>query len=110
MFIEGSHTTKNTASGFAHILWKGINRTRSTRWHYISWLKASAFFSLPIFFIYYETQQLIFGTGTAIWWVTEPHYTRERNALLNGSEPKCCLDQIFNFKLDSFVSKQIKCV
>jgi hypothetical protein len=22
----------------------------------------------------YETQQLILGTGTAIWWVTEPHY------------------------------------
>jgi len=21
----------------------------------------------------YETQQLILGTGTAIWWVTEPH-------------------------------------
>ncbi len=26
------------------------------------------------FFSYYETQQLILGTGTAIWWVTEPHY------------------------------------
>ncbi len=22
---------------------------------------------------YYETQQLILGTGTAIWWMTEPH-------------------------------------
>ncbi len=21
-----------------------------------------------------KTQHLIFGTGTAIWWVTEPHY------------------------------------
>ncbi len=26
------------------------------------------------FFTCYETQQLILGTGTAIWWVTEPHY------------------------------------
>ncbi len=25
------------------------------------------------FFSCYETQQLILGTGTAIWWVTEPH-------------------------------------
>jgi len=23
----------------------------------------------------YEKQQLILGTGTAIWWVTEPHLT-----------------------------------
>ena len=29
--------------------------------------------SLCKFFSYYETQQLILGTGTAIWWVTEPH-------------------------------------
>jgi hypothetical protein len=29
---------------------------------------------LQIFFSYYETQQLILGTGTAIWWLTEPHY------------------------------------
>ncbi len=26
------------------------------------------------FFSCYETQQLILGTGTAIWWVTEPHW------------------------------------
>jgi hypothetical protein len=25
------------------------------------------------FFSCYETQQLILGTGTAIWWVIEPH-------------------------------------
>jgi hypothetical protein len=31
------------------------------------------FFSLQNFFSCYETQQLILGTGTAIWWVTEPH-------------------------------------
>jgi hypothetical protein len=28
---------------------------------------------LQNFISYYETQQLILGTGTAIWWVTEPH-------------------------------------
>ncbi len=54
--------------------WKGINRKQSTRWQHLSQLKASAFFSLQIFFCYYETQQLILGTGTAIWWVTEPHW------------------------------------
>ncbi len=53
--------------------WKGINRKQSTRWQHLSWLKASAFFSLQNFFSCYETQQLILGTGTAIWWVTEPH-------------------------------------
>jgi hypothetical protein len=31
------------------------------------------FFSLQFFFSFYETQQLILRTGTAIWWVTEPH-------------------------------------
>jgi hypothetical protein len=30
--------------------------------------------SLCNFFSYYETQQLILGTGTAIWWLTEPHW------------------------------------
>jgi hypothetical protein len=53
--------------------WKGINRKQSTRWQHISRLKASAFFSLLIFFSYDETQQLILGIGTSIWWVTEPH-------------------------------------
>jgi hypothetical protein len=24
-----------------------------------------------------KTQQFIFGTGTAIWWLTEPHYDTE---------------------------------
>ncbi len=54
--------------------WKGINRKQSTRWQHLSRLKASAFFSLQNFFSCYETQQLILGTGTAIWWVTEPHW------------------------------------
>jgi hypothetical protein len=53
---------------------KGINRKQSTRWQYLSRLKTSAFFSLQIFFSYYETQQLILGTDTAIWWLTEPHW------------------------------------
>ncbi len=55
--------------------WKGINRKQSTRWQHLSQLKASAFFSLQIvFFSCYETQQLILGTGAAIWWVTEPNW------------------------------------
>jgi hypothetical protein len=29
-------------------------------------------------FFSYETQQLKLGIGTAIWWVTEPHYTSAR--------------------------------
>jgi hypothetical protein len=53
--------------------WKEINRKQSTRWQHLSWLKASAVFSLQKFFSCYETQQLILGTGTAIWWLTEPH-------------------------------------
>ncbi len=52
---------------------KGINHKQSTRWQHLSRLKASAFFSLQNFFSCYETQQLILGTGTAIWCVTEPH-------------------------------------
>ncbi len=54
--------------------WKGINCKQSTRWQHLSRLKAGAFFSLQNFFSCYETQQLIRGTGTAIWWVTEPHW------------------------------------
>jgi hypothetical protein len=57
-----------------HLLeWEGINRKQSTRWQHLSRLKASAFFSLQKKISCYETQQLILGTGTAIWWVTEPH-------------------------------------
>jgi hypothetical protein len=56
------------------VQWKGINHKQSTRWQHLSWLKASAFFSLQKKFSCYETQQLILGTGTAIWWVTEPHW------------------------------------
>ncbi len=53
--------------------WKGINRKQSTRWKNLSQLKASAFFSLQIYFSCYEKQQQILGIGTAIWCVTEPH-------------------------------------
>jgi hypothetical protein len=28
---------------------------------------------------WFKTQQLILGTGTAIWWVTEPHCTIIKN-------------------------------
>jgi hypothetical protein len=49
------------------------NHKQSTRWQHLSRLKASAFFSLQKKISCYETQQLILGTGTAIWWVTEPH-------------------------------------
>jgi hypothetical protein len=55
--------------------WKGINRKQNTRWQHLSWLKASAFFSLQNKFSCYKTQQLILGTGIAIWWLTEPHCT-----------------------------------
>ncbi len=54
------------------IQWKGINCKQSTRWQHLSRLKASAF-SLQKIFSCYEKQQLIIGTGNAIWWVTEPH-------------------------------------
>ncbi len=74
--------------------WKGINRKQSTRWQHLSWLKASAFFSLQKKFCCYETQQLILGTGTAIWWVTEPH-------CCFFILPKTCLDKkiIFTFSI-----------
>jgi hypothetical protein len=50
-----------------------MNRKQTTWWQHLSRLKASAFFSLQKIFSCYETQQLILGTGTAIWLVTEPH-------------------------------------
>ena len=63
----------------SQIQWKGINCKQSTRWQHLSRLKASAFLSLQIFFSFYETQQHILGTGTAIWWVTEPHLKHVSN-------------------------------
>ncbi len=56
--------------------WVGINRKQSTMWQRLFRLKASAFlFSLQKKFSFYKTQQLILGTGIAIWWLTEPHYS-----------------------------------
>ncbi len=68
MIFQGTRCNDNRH----RIEWKGINRKQSTRWQHLSQLKASAFFSLQKIFSCYETQQLILGTGTAIWWVTEP--------------------------------------
>jgi hypothetical protein len=36
-------------------------------------VKSQCVLLFATFFSYYETQQLILGTGTAIWWVTKPH-------------------------------------
>jgi len=52
--------------------WKGINHKQSTRWQHLSRLKASAFFSLQNFLVVMKHSNLL-GTGTAIWWLTEPH-------------------------------------
>jgi hypothetical protein len=49
--------------------WKGINCKQSTRWQHLCRLKAKKNCC-------YETQQLILWTGTAIWWMTEPHYLK----------------------------------
>ncbi len=65
--------------------WKGINCKQSTRWQHLSRLKASVFFSLQNLFCCYETQQLILWTGTAIWWMTEPH--KEPTNWLDGARP-----------------------
>ncbi len=82
------HNMNFSGNGTAHFVkhkqWKGINRKQSTRWQHLSQLKASAFFTLQNFFSCYETQQLILGTGTAIWWVTEPHCLNTKIYLLRG--------------------------
>jgi hypothetical protein len=49
----------------------------------------------------YETQQLILGTGTAIWWVTEPHLDKKKRNQLLLYHKWCCKnaksDIIFDF-------------
>jgi hypothetical protein len=75
--------------------WKGINRKQITRWQHLSWLKASAFFSLLKKFSCYETQQLILRTGTAIWWVTEPHLDQIKFVLY----PVKILDRLSKYTL-----------
>ena len=72
-----------------HYEWKGINRKQSTRWQHLSRLKASAFFSLQNIFSCYKTQQLILGTGIAIWWLTEPHYAEFSGAGYGVSVQQC---------------------
>jgi hypothetical protein len=50
------------------------NCKQSARWQHISWLNASAFCIWLNKLWLIKTQQLILGTGTALWWVTEPHF------------------------------------
>jgi hypothetical protein len=53
--------------------WEGSNRKQSARWQHVSWLKASAFCIWSYTLWWFKAQQLKLGTGTAIWWVTEPY-------------------------------------
>ncbi len=48
----------------------------TARCQHISQLKTSAFSVWQNKLWWFKTQQLILGTGTAIWWVTEPHLRR----------------------------------
>jgi hypothetical protein len=52
---------------------KGSNRKQSARWQHLSRLKAGAFCIWKNKLWWPKTQQIILGTGTVIWWVTEPH-------------------------------------
>jgi hypothetical protein len=53
--------------------WEAINCKQITRGQHVSQLKASSFSSWQQKSLLLKTQQLILGTGTAIWWLTEPH-------------------------------------
>jgi hypothetical protein len=53
--------------------WEAINRKQITRWQHVSQLKASSFYLLVKKSLLLKMQQLIRGTGNAIWWLTEPH-------------------------------------
>jgi hypothetical protein len=44
-----------------NVEWKGINCKQSTRWQHLSWLKASAFFSLQIFLVVMKHNNLYLG-------------------------------------------------
>jgi hypothetical protein len=73
--------------------WEAINCKQITRWQHVSQLKASSFGSWQQKSLLLKTQQLILGTGTAIWWLTEPHCL-------------CLFEEIYSFhlsKLDHFV-------
>ncbi len=54
------------------VQWKGSNCKQSARWQHVSRLKASALCIWYNKFWCFKTQQLILGTGTAVWWGTEP--------------------------------------
>jgi hypothetical protein len=62
-------------SGRPHpcLQWEAINCKQITRWQHVSRLKASSFGSWQKKSLLLKMQQLILGTGTAIWWLTEPH-------------------------------------
>jgi hypothetical protein len=53
--------------------WEAINHKQITRWQHVAQLKASSFSSWYKKSLFLKTQQLILGTGTAIWWLTGPH-------------------------------------
>jgi hypothetical protein len=61
------------------------------------------FFSLQ-FFCYYETQQLILGTGTAIWWVTEPYCKYFSN---KGSFRVAKLSELLSAKMPGTLAKAV---
>ncbi len=66
------------------IQWKGSNHKQSARWQHVSRLKASALYIWYNKLWWFKTQKLILGTGTAIWWVTEPHCQTIQSVHLQG--------------------------
>ncbi len=54
---------------------KRSNHKQSARWQHVSQLKASALSIRKNKLWWFRTQQLILWTGTAIWLVTEPHFS-----------------------------------
>ncbi len=75
IFIKTLCSKDLPGSNILKLITSAMERNQqSTRWQHLSRLKASVFFSLQKKFCCYETQQLILWTGTAIWWMTEPHW------------------------------------
>ncbi len=58
------------AQSFSPIQWKRISHKQSTRWQHLSWLKASAFFSLSKEIVVKKCNNLYFGlvTPSSGWW------------------------------------------
>jgi hypothetical protein len=55
-------------------------------------------------FSYYKTQQLILGTGIAIWWLTEPHWlTKWQVGGTTQSRLKLFFYHIFLFQIEGSV-------